>query len=72
MSTFRGHSIQIGSFEKVWGFGVAREKVVTMVIGKDDDDIGFFRTQRCANEDWQKKAGHGARVKDCCDYCNSE
>ena len=59
MSAFSGHSIQIGSFEEVWSFRVAGEKVVTMVIGKDDDNVGFFRTQRCANDDWKKEAEHG-------------
>lgn len=51
---------------------MAGEKIVTMVIGKDDDDVGFFRSQRCANENWQKKAEHDTRVGYYCDHCNSE
>jgi len=49
---------------------VAGEKIVTMVVGDDDDDVGFFRSQHCDNKDWQKKTEHETRVGDYCDHCN--
>jgi len=63
VGTIPGHAIQIGCFEEVGGIRVAREKVVTMVVGQNDDEVGFFRTQRCAYENW-KKAKHGYGIID--------
>jgi hypothetical protein len=35
-----------------------------MVVGQNDDEVGFFRTQRSAYENRKKKAEHGDGIID--------